>query len=53
MATSTKIFECDNCGALGKIVLKGDLTSQDIAFCPVCGADIFEPEEFDESLDDD
>ena len=51
MATSTKVFECENCGALGKIVLKGsDLSAQDIAFCPVCGADISEE---DDSIYDD
>jgi hypothetical protein len=47
-----RTFECDNCGTLGKITLRGqDITSADIAFCPVCGADIFEPEDDDE-LDD-
>lgn len=38
-----KHFECENCGAEGKIVLKGtDHQYQDIVCCPVCGSDIYD-----------
>lgn len=38
-----KVFDCENCGAIGKIQIKGDdLTSEDIVYCPVCSADIYE-----------
>lgn len=48
MAT-TKHFECESCGAEGKIVIKGDDHQlADIVYCPVCSADIYEDEEFDE-----
>ena len=47
MATS-KIFECENCGAEGKIVVKsGDYNLSDIVYCPICGGDIFEEEDDD------
>jgi DNA-directed RNA polymerase subunit RPC12/RpoP len=46
---TTKVFECDECGAEGKIVIKGtDIQLEDIVYCPVCSADIYEEEEFDE-----
>lgn len=39
----TKKFECEVCGAEGKIVIEGDdLTQSDIVYCPVCSADISE-----------
>lgn len=45
---STRLFECGACEAYGKITLKNDdLTSTDITCCPVCGADISEPEEYE------
>jgi len=45
----TKYFECDLCGARGKIVLKGDDHSiEDLVYCPVCSADIYEKEEIDD-----
>ena len=49
-----KHFDCDNCGSHGKIIFKDDahFTSADIAYCPVCGADIWEQEEIDEESDD-
>lgn len=51
MAT-TRLFECSQCGAFGKITLKGsDLDKNDIVYCPVCSADISEPEEY--STDED
>lgn len=37
----TRVFDCEQCGAFGKITLKGDDHSiEDIAYCPICGADI-------------
>ena len=46
---AVKHFDCDECGAHGKISFKeGELQSSDIAYCPFCGGDIFEDEEFDE-----
>lgn len=44
--STIKQFECDHCGANGKIVLKGeDYSYKDIVCCPVCGGDIFEEED--------
>lgn len=44
-----RYFECAECGAEGKINIKGsDIPVQDIVYCPVCSADIYEEEEFDE-----
>mgnify|MGYP000175517578 FL=1 len=49
MAT-TKYFECDECGARGKITLKGDdHGTEDLVYCPVCSADIYEEEDLDEN----
>lgn len=45
---TTKIFECEECGAIGKIILKSEERLEDIVYCPVCSADIYEPEDFDE-----
>jgi hypothetical protein len=48
---TTKVFECEECGAHGKIVVKSDdheIRYEDIVYCPVCSADIYEEEEFDE-----
>jgi hypothetical protein len=43
---ATRLFECENCGAFGKITLKGDEHGKgDIVYCPVCSADIYEEEE--------
>lgn len=45
----TKSFDCENCGAEGKISLKGtDIQFEDIVYCPVCSADIYEEIDFDE-----
>lgn len=50
--SKSRLFECTNCGAFGKISLKGeDHTSEDVVFCPVCGADI--EDESEEELDTD
>jgi hypothetical protein len=44
----TRVFDCNECGTFGKVIIKGsDLNNSDIVFCPCCGADINE-EEFDE-----
>jgi RecJ-like exonuclease len=46
---TTKHFECPECEAKGKIVVKGDeCRVSDIVFCPICSADIYEEEEIDE-----
>lgn len=45
MSTS-KHFQCENCESEGKIVIKTeDVSLSDIAYCPVCGADIYDEEE--------
>lgn len=45
----SKVFSCDNCGAAGKITVKGtELSTRDIVCCPVCGASIW-----DDDLDED
>ena len=42
-------FECQECGAEGKISIKGDdIQLEDIVYCPICSADIYEEEEYDE-----
>lgn len=42
----TKHFECNNCGVEGKISLKGaDVQLEEIVYCPVCSADIYEEED--------
>ena len=46
---TTKHFECQECGSEGKIIVKGeDVKLEDIVYCPVCSADIYEEEELDE-----
>lgn len=46
---ATKYFECESCGARGKIVLKGDdHSTEDCVYCPVCSADIYEEEDLDD-----
>lgn len=43
---ATRLFECSECGAFGKITLKStDHEKSDIVYCPVCSADIYEDEE--------
>lgn len=42
---ATLVFECSACGAHGKITVRNEeIRKVDIAVCPVCGADISEPE---------
>lgn len=48
MATS-KYFECDHCGSEGKITVKSDDVSfEDLVYCPVCGGDIYEEEDYED-----
>ena len=45
-------FDCETCGAHGKIVFKeGTLSTGDIAYCPFCGGDIYEEEEYNDEED--
>ena len=47
-----KQFECDHCGADGKISLKGtDFQYEDIVCCPVCGSDIYEENDYEDDAD--
>lgn len=49
---AVKHFDCENCGAHGKVSFKeGEYTTSDVVFCPFCGADIYEEEDFDEDDD--
>lgn len=42
-----KQFECEHCGAEGKISIKGDdIQYEDIVCCPVCGSDIYEEDDY-------
>lgn len=44
-----KQFECEHCGAEGKITIKGsDFQFEDVVCCPVCASDIYEPADDDE-----
>ena len=45
---ATKHFECEQCEARGKIILKSEERLEDIVYCPVCSADIYEEEELDD-----
>jgi len=46
---ATKFFDCDNCDSHGKITVKtNEVTVDDIVYCPVCGCDIFEEDDYDE-----
>ena len=50
---ATRLFECNECGAFGKITLKSsELDKSDIVYCPVCSADIYEDEKYDEEDDE-
>ena len=45
-AQAVKFFECVECDSHGKIIIKSeDITVDDIVYCPVCGADIYEEDE--------
>lgn len=42
-----KQFQCDHCETEGKISIRGsDIQFEDIVYCPVCGSDIYEEEDF-------
>lgn len=47
---STKYFECPECDTIGKVTVKSeDVAVEDIVYCPVCGADIYdEDDDFDD-----
>jgi hypothetical protein len=47
---ATKHFDCDTCGAHGKIIFKEDteFTTHDVVFCPMCGGDIYEEDDYNE-----
>ena len=47
---STKYFECESCDTTGKIIIKSEeVQIEDIVYCPVCGADIYdEDDDFDD-----
>lgn len=50
---ATRLFECTACNTYGKITLKGsELQKSDIVYCPVCSADIYEEEEYDDDKED-
>ena len=42
---ATKHFECQECGAYGKIILKSEERLEDIVYCPVCSGDIYEEDD--------
>lgn len=43
-----KQFQCEHCGAEGKITLKGTYFQfEDVVHCPVCSSDIYEEEDAD------
>jgi hypothetical protein len=43
---STKYFESENCESIGKVTIKtNDVTVEDIGYCPICGADIYEEDD--------
>jgi hypothetical protein len=45
-----KHFECEHCGAEGKITIKGsDVQYEDVVYCPCCSADIYEESDVDDS----
>ena len=47
-----KFFDCQQCGAHGKIVFKEDeFKAQDVAYCPFCSGDIYEDEPNDDQED--
>jgi len=45
---TTKIFECTECQARGKIILKSEERLEDIVYCPVCSADIYEEDDYED-----
>lgn len=51
---ATRHFDCDSCGAHGKIIFKEDseFNTFDVAFCPMCGGDIYEEDDYNEDFDE-
>lgn len=50
---ATRLFECSECGAYGKITLKGnDHETDAIVYCPVCSADISEVDDYDDDAEE-
>jgi uncharacterized paraquat-inducible protein A len=46
--SASKTFQCDNCDAEGKIIIKSEeINLSDVAYCPCCGANILEDEDED------
>lgn len=46
---ATKYFDCESCGARGKIIIKGDdFGTEDCVYCPVCSADIYEEDDYED-----
>lgn len=43
-------FDCESCGAHGKVSFKesSEFSSSDIVYCPFCGGDIYEEEQYDD-----
>lgn len=52
---ATKMFDCSECGAHGKIVFREnrEFQTEDVVYCPFCGADISGDSEEDEEDSDD
>ena len=44
---TTKMFECTECQARGKIILKSEERLEDIVYCPICSADIYEEDDYE------
>jgi Zn finger protein HypA/HybF involved in hydrogenase expression len=46
---ATRHFDCENCGAHGKIVFKEEeYNVNDVVYCPFCGGDIAEEYEIND-----
>lgn len=46
---ASRLFECSECNAYGKITLKGNEHEiEDIVCCPVCGADITQVDDYND-----
>jgi len=46
-------FDCDSCGAHGKITFKeqSGIATSEVAYCPFCGGDIYEDERYEDEPD--
>jgi alkyl hydroperoxide reductase subunit AhpF len=47
-------FDCEGCGAHGKITFResDEFRRADVAYCPFCGGDIYEDEEYTDDEED-